>query len=131
MHKFILILFITFIISSTYVYADVDETEQTVQDFGDDFDDPFGGDDSDPFEEETTTEEESSEKESVDESGDEEPDAELLLFGYLTEPEESNVTLSRIYNLLLTFLYVYILNLGRSIIIRVFRKGQAKHGFID
>lgn len=134
MRTFILILFFTFI-SSTNVYAtniEDDATEVTVPDFGDDLDDPFGGDDFDPFEEETTTQEESSSASEL-ESGavDDDVDAELLLFGYLSEPEESNVTLSRIYNLLLTFLYVYIINIGRQIIMRVFRKGHARHGFVD
>ena len=105
MRTFILILFFTFI-SSTNVYATNIE--------------------------ETTTQEESSSA-SVIESGTVDDDVyeELLLFGYLSEPEESNVTLSRIYNLLLTFLYVYIINIGRQIIMRVFRKGHARHGFVD
>ena len=62
MRFLICILMFTFI-SSTNVYAtniEDDATEVTVPDYGDDLDDPFGGDDFDPFEEETTTQEESS-----------------------------------------------------------------------
>lgn len=58
-------------------------------------------------------------------------DADLLLFGYITEPEESHITLARIYNILLTFLYVYLINIGRQIIMRCMRKGQARRGLVE
>lgn len=58
-------------------------------------------------------------------------DEELLLFGYLTEPEEQAVTLARIYNVLLTILYVMLINIGRQIIVRNLRKGQLKHGLAE
>lgn len=45
-------------------------------------------------------------------------------FGYITEALPEAEILMKIYNLLLTIFYFYILNTGRTIIIRVLRKGK-------
>ena len=58
-------------------------------------------------------------------------DEELLLFGYLTKYEDAAITLARIYNVLLTILYVILINIGRQIIARCLRKGTVKRGLVE
>lgn len=58
-------------------------------------------------------------------------DEELMLFGYYTEPGEPAAVLTKIYNLLLTIFYAFIINEGRKIIIRNIRKGHMKNGFFE
>ena len=58
-------------------------------------------------------------------------DEELLLFGYLTKYEDAAITLARIYNVLLTILYVMLINIGRQIIVRCLRKGTVKRGLVE
>lgn len=45
-------------------------------------------------------------------------------FGYITESLESVEVLTKLYNLMLTFFYFYILNEGRKVI-KNLRKGRA------
>lgn len=58
-------------------------------------------------------------------------DEELMLFGYYTEPGEPAAVLTKIYNLLLTIFYAFIINEGRKIIIRNIRKGHVRNGFFE
>lgn len=53
-----------------------------------------------------------------------------LGFGYITETQDVAVILTSIYNLLLTMFYFKIIDTGRQIIVRNFRKGQTNGGFI-
>ena len=47
----------------------------------------------------------------------------MLEFGYITELLDSTEVLIKLYNLILTFFYFYILNEGRKII-KNLRKGR-------
>jgi hypothetical protein len=48
----------------------------------------------------------------------------MLEFGYITESLEAAEVLIKLYNLILTFFYFYILNEGRKVIKSILRKGR-------
>lgn len=52
-------------------------------------------------------------------------------FGYITETQEVATILTSIYNLLLTMFYFKIIDTGRQIIVRNFRKGHTNGGLVE
>lgn len=75
-------------------------------------------------EEQTTLEDDESYPEDESVAADEEASDGLSLFGFYTEPQDVSYILTKIYNLLLMFVYIYIIDTGRKIVIRVLQKGQ-------
>ena len=47
-------------------------------------------------------------------------------FGYITDIQDVATILTSIHNLLLTMFYFFIIETGRQIIVRNFRKGRVK-----